>query len=375
MSIRELSVTRSAHADSIWSVCWLSGGELASGGVDECLHVWRAQPDTSGGVGGNWLGERPRIKAAAHIVVDTDANPDASLPLSASLAIISVARVPEAGAAASSHRIVTSSIDGTIRLYDTQKAEQVRRIDVGPLDCWSLCVSPDGSLVATGGRSGLLSIWSLESGAKVASLQGERAKEGEAGGAWVMSVAWSEDGRFIAAGHYDGRVTLFPITRSVEASQGVALQGAPKPLTPHHKAVRSLKFSPDSTLLFTASDDCHVHWYDVAGGGELMHDLNAHQSWVTSIDLPTSNPTASASTASSSSSSPSTPSSSITTFATTSSDRKLKVWSLLSKECLATTELDSTGWSVAYDAAAENQDRVAVATEAGTIYIMQVPTQ
>ena len=48
--------------------------------------------------------------------------------------------------------------------------------------------------------------------------------------------------------------------------------------------VRSIKFSPDSDVLATASDDSYINLYDVLGG-QLAASLSGHSSWVMSVDF------------------------------------------------------------------------------------------
>lgn len=342
MSLRELSVTPRSHVDAVWSLDWSESSQLLTGGVDEILKLWKFNTDATS------IEQKPALQATAQTMVQ--AGTDATLPVSASLSLLTVLTIPN------TNIIASSSMDGTIRLYDTVKMES-RRLDAGPLESWTMCIDPSGQYLATGSQKGYVSVFSVSSGEKVATLQGDKAKEGESSGAWVMSVAWSADGRYIAAGHFDGRITLF----SMEGAQSA---GAPKPLTPHGKAVRTLKFAPDSSLLFSGSDDMHVHWYETAtGSGQLMHDLYAHQSWVTSIDVPK---------VASSSSSSSSASSSPTHFATVSTDKKVKVWNLSTKECTAVHELDSSAWCVAFDPSGE---KLAVGTELGSIALFKVSTQ
>lgn len=345
MSLRELSVKSSAHSDAIWSVDWSSAESILTGGVDETLRVWTVNQEATG------VEVKPKLIAAGGTILRTSSNE--SLPLSASLSLNTVLTLPGGDAT----RVASSSMDGTISLYDTSGVTG-RKVDVGPLECWTLASDPSGQFLATGSQKGHVNIVAVASGQVVATLQGDKAREGAGTTAFVMSVAWSPDGRFVAAGHFDGRVTLFQMA-------GAQPAGAPKPLTPHTKAVRALHFSPDSGLLFSGSDDMHVHWYETAAGtGQIVHDLFAHQSWITGIDLPRVS-TSAAAASSSASSAP-------TCFVTVSTDKKLKVWNLQTKECVAVHELDSPAWCVAFDPTGE---KVAVGTEQGSLAVLKVSTQ
>jgi WD40 repeat protein len=367
MSIRELSV-QSAHSDAVWSVSWPESSTISTGGVDALLKIWNVTSGEEGSAGGVKVDSKPRLTANGQTVLSAAAIAEGQvLPVSASLSLLSVVSVPN------SSLVVTSSMDGSLRIYDTAKGEHIRRIDAGSLESWTICVDPTGQYIATGTRSGVVHVFSLTSGERLATLLGDRAREGEAVAAWVSSVAWSRDGRHLAAGHFDGRVSLWNM-------QGATALAPAKPLSPHAKAVRALQFSADGALLFSGGDDMHVHWYDTSvpavgssTSGQLIHDLFAHGSWVTAIDVPfASNGVVPANSSVAAAAAASAQSSlAASTFATVSTDRKLKIWSLLSRECIATHELDSPAWSVTYDPLGE---RVAVGTENGTLAVFQVPT-
>lgn len=380
MSIRELTQAP-AHSDAIWAVDWSAsaqGGaqqQILTGGVDELLKVWAVAgsgsdnaeagaPAAAAAPGSVKLESKPRFTASGQTILSAQAQAEGQmLPLSASLSLLSVVSVPN------SSLVVTSSMDGLLRVYDVEKGEHVRRIEAGALESWTICVDPTGQFVAAGSRSGAVHVFSLASGEKLGVLLGEKPREGEAVNAWAMSVAWSRDGRHLAAGHYDGRVSLW----RMEGGQALA---PAHPLTPHSKAVRALRFSADSALLFSGSDDMHIHWYDVSVKGELVHDLFAHGSWCTAIDLPFAAtgalPAAASSAAAASASGMALSPLAASTFASVGTDRKLKIWSLATRECLATHELDGPAWSVAYS---PEGDKLAVGTEQGTLAIFQVPTQ
>jgi WD40 repeat protein/serine/threonine protein kinase len=89
---------------------------------------------------------------------------------------------------------------------------------------------------------------------------------------WVLSVAFSSDGRRLASGSRDNTVKLW------DAARGMELQT----LKGHMTAVTSVAFSPDGHRLASCSDDGTVKLWDVASGMELQ-TLKGHMNTVTSV--------------------------------------------------------------------------------------------
>src|SRR5262245_61994424 len=74
----------------------------------------------------------------------------------------------------------------------------------------------------------------------------------------VLSVAWSPDGKLLAAGTYPGTVILWEMPRGRERA---SLHG-------HGPAVYSVAFSPDGTTLASGGADGTVRLWDPATGKE-----------------------------------------------------------------------------------------------------------
>ena len=71
-------------------------------------------------------------------------------------------------------------------------------IDAGPVEAWTVSLSPDGRLVASGSQGGNINLWNVEGGEKQHTF--------ETGGKFAMSVAISPDGTKVACGAADGAV-------------------------------------------------------------------------------------------------------------------------------------------------------------------------
>ena len=72
------------------------------------------------------------------------------------------------------HYAVSSSLDCHIRFWDLDSGspaqDMAASIDAGPTDSWTVCFSPDASLVATGCQGGKINLFSTETGKLVKKL-------------------------------------------------------------------------------------------------------------------------------------------------------------------------------------------------------------
>ncbi|XP_070554300.1 superkiller complex protein 8-like isoform X1 [Ptychodera flava] len=256
-----------AHEDSIWSVAWARSETdgtdyIATGSVDDLVKIWKWENDH--------LELKYTLEGHQLGVVSVDINP--------------------AGTIAGS-----SSLDSHIRLWDLESGKQMRIMDAGPVDAWTIAFSPDNRMLATGSHTGKINLFGVESGKKENEL--------DTRGKFTLSIAYSPDGKYIASGAIDGIVNIFDI------HTGKLLHT----LEGHAMPIRSLCFSPDSQLLVTASDDGHIKIYDVQHAN-LAGTLSGHGSWVLSVNFSPDN----------------------THFVSCSSDKSVKVWDAGTRQCVAT---------------------------------------
>jgi len=140
-----------------------------------------------------------------------------------------------------------------------------RRIQCPAQRIFALAFSPDDTLLAGGGDSGIY-LWRVESGEPVSQLPGQTLEN--------VSLAFSPDGKLLASGSTDHTVCLW----SVASGELCHL------LRNHHGTIYALAFSPDGTLLASASGDHRVSLWEVETG-RLVHTCVGHQSRVFAVDF------------------------------------------------------------------------------------------
>jgi WD40 repeat protein/transcriptional regulator with XRE-family HTH domain len=93
---------------------------------------------------------------------------------------------------------------------------------------------------------------------------------------WVLSLAFSSDGKILASGDADGLILLWDMTTSTPQLIG-------SPLTGHKSRVTSLAFSPNGKMLASGSLDKTIILWDVAAQQPLGPPLTGHSDWVNSV--------------------------------------------------------------------------------------------
>ncbi|CAI5952715.1 unnamed protein product [Closterium sp. NIES-64] len=293
-----------AHDDGIWAAAWAPPTDarpqavLLTGSVDESVRVWAGDDLTAARTNsGHTLG------------------------------VVALAACPTTSRAAS------SSLDCFVRVFDVDSNATIATLEAPPAETWHLAFHPQGSFLAVaGGSSQAVKLWSTATWQEATTLDlpAGPAAPATAGGSnssssttlagrFVLSVAWSVDGKRLACSSMDGTVAIFDTSASPFRFLHF-LEG-------HHLPVRSLAFSPiDPRILVTASDDRHTHVYDVEGR-QLIAALSGHTSWVLSADCSPDG----------------------ATIATGSSDRTVRLWDMRQRTALQVAkEHKDQVWAVAF---------------------------
>jgi HAE1 family hydrophobic/amphiphilic exporter-1 len=123
--------------------------------------------------------------------------------------------------------------------------------------------SPNGRSIAAGSWDGTIYVWDIP-------RTESRRLQGHSSGIWCL--AWSPDGRTLASGSFDGTIRLWdPATGQTTH----VLRG-------HSAEVHSVAWSPDGKTLASGSADRRIRLWD-ASTGESLRELKGHGSTVSTV--------------------------------------------------------------------------------------------
>jgi tRNA A-37 threonylcarbamoyl transferase component Bud32 len=165
-------------------------------------------------------------------------------------AVLSVAFSPDG------RQILSGGADGTVRLWDSERGEEVGCM-LGHSDkVWSVMFTPDGKRALSAGKDRSVRLWNVEAGRPIRSFEARTNR----------SVALSPDGTLAISGSLtDGMVRLWQLDTGRELRR---LKG-------HMSWVLALAFSPDGKMALTGSADGTVRLWELESGRE-MRRLEGH---------------------------------------------------------------------------------------------------
>lgn len=207
------------------------------------------------------------------------------------------------------HRIASGSSDFTAKIWDAETGAEIWTLQGHLGEVSAVTFSPDGHHIASGSSDGTIKIWDAETGAEVCTLQGHIPE--------VWSVSFEEAGKFMISKSYDGIVETWDVetgacistSKDPMASEDYQVISSSDKrrsahcfenreemyisdetdatgdvilLLGHSKPVMSAAFSPDNSLIASASVDRTVKIWDAKTGVELS-TLQGHTGSVFSV--------------------------------------------------------------------------------------------
>ncbi|MEQ8385349.1 MAG: hypothetical protein RH949_23610 [Coleofasciculus sp. A1-SPW-01] len=159
-------------------------------------------------------------------------------------------------------QLLTSSFDGTARLWDNQ-GNLIKELTGHQDSVIAVAISPDGKQLLTGSGDNTARLWDNQ-GNLINELTGHQNL--------VIAVAFSLDGKQILTGSGDYTARLWD-------NQGNLIEE----LTGHQGQVWDVAFSPDGKQILTGSFDGTARLWD--NQGNLIEELTGHQGWVFAVDF------------------------------------------------------------------------------------------
>ena len=125
----------------------------------------------------------------------------------------------------------------------------------------AVAYSPDGKILAAGSGHGVLQLWDVATQRQIGAPLGTASRGRE-----IDSVAFSPNGKIVATAGQEGIVRLWDVATHQLIGQ---------PLTGDRSAIYSIAFSPHGNLLAAGHFDGTVQLWDVASGQQMGAPLHA----------------------------------------------------------------------------------------------------
>ena len=166
--------------------------------------------------------------------------------------------------------LATGSYDQKIKLWDAETGKEMRTLS-GHNGCiFGLAFRPDGKILASASADRTVKLWDVATGERRDTFS-QPLKE-------VYTVAFTPDGKRLAAGGADNRIRVWEISDTAAETSNPLLYSK----FAHEGTILRLAFSPDGKMLASSADDRTVKLWDA----EEMHVrdvLEEQPDWPTAL--------------------------------------------------------------------------------------------
>lgn len=161
--------------------------------------------------------------------------------------------------------VATSSLDGTIRLWDRQHQTEVLQVNADS-PVYAIRFNTTGTSFASAGQDGVLKLWTTENGSLAASIPVQP-------GTRLTCLDWSEDDQTIVVGSVSGEVTSVDVA-SLRPRWNTAVE----------YETFAVGISPDGKYVLSGNGGTSLTMLD-GGTGEIQRTISNHLFSAYSIDF------------------------------------------------------------------------------------------
>ncbi|KAF8833968.1 WD40 repeat-like protein [Paxillus ammoniavirescens] len=170
-------------------------------------------------------------------------------------------------------RVLSGGADKRISVWDVETHELIEEWENDTGVIWCIAVSPDDQLAASGGEEGEIVIREIQ--------EGGRIRHSIKAGSAVRSLCFSPNGEKLACavGNSMGEPGAIPV---YDVDSGELVLG---PIKGHENVVTSVLWSLDGSQLFLGSDDATIRCWNSDTGESIGEPWTGHTHWVDSLSL------------------------------------------------------------------------------------------
>jgi eukaryotic-like serine/threonine-protein kinase len=237
------------------AVVFLDDKTLVSGGADRTIRVWDLASgkekarlgDGKHGVGCLALSPTTgQLFAGQGVTVRAyDANGREALRLSGHNDAVRCMALTADG-----KRLLTGSVDRTVRLWDLARGCEIQRFALHRAEVTGVALSPDGRIALSCSRDGTLRMWETSNGKEVRAFGTPRGP--------VMALTLTPDGQGVYSGHFDTTARLWEVATGRELRRFGG-----------HKQMVGALAAVGANRILSASHDQTIRLWDAGSGAEL----------------------------------------------------------------------------------------------------------
>ncbi|KAG1901931.1 WD40-repeat-containing domain protein [Suillus fuscotomentosus] len=160
-------------------------------------------------------------------------------------------------------RIITCSVDRSLRLWDLKSGAQIGsewRDEGDEAAIFAMSLSPNGKTIASGSTDGTVRLWDVKTGKVVVKWKEHTS--------FVQSVCWSPNGGRVVSGSQDGTARVWDV------KSGKPVKGL-NPIKTGHEHVHAVSYSPEASMIATGGFTYNENGIKIrdAKTGELLSTI------------------------------------------------------------------------------------------------------